>query len=217
MRRPLPALVAGSCLRSARAAGGTQGLVSIRPRGRERLLLPQRRRVQSRRNLQDCDLRRRCSPVFRDCTPPMTSHGNSIRLSRMALTTATVRLVVPSLRIAFLTWKSTVFSLIVRIMPISHDDFPRAVHIGHSFSRRPWRAPAELTLQTRSLLCDAAHTTRVCFPTKIVIGGFHGLRRHRPRALRRVTALSFFLAFDSRVLIDFRLKKVQPLVVSVHR
>src|SRR3954464_4189156 len=61
--------------------------------------------------------------------------GISIRLRRIALTTATVRLVVLSFRIAFLMWKLTVLSLIFRIIPISQDDFPSAVQRRHSRSR----------------------------------------------------------------------------------
>src|SRR3954466_7032529 len=61
--------------------------------------------------------------------------GISIRLRRIALTTATVRLVVLSFGIAFLMWKLTVLSLIFRIIPISQDDFPSAVQRRHSRSR----------------------------------------------------------------------------------
>ena len=61
--------------------------------------------------------------------------GSSIRLRRIAFTTATVRLVVPSFRIAFLIWKLTVFSLMFSIIPISQDDFPSAVHRRQSLSR----------------------------------------------------------------------------------
>src|SRR5689334_8394623 len=69
--------------------------------------------------------------IMLQLVPRQGTHGHrdqmpwrEMRLRRIDLIAATVRLVVPSLRIAFLTWKSTVFSLIFMIWPMSHDDFP---------------------------------------------------------------------------------------------
>lgn len=59
---------------------------------------------------------------------------NSMMPQFTAVIAATVLLEASIFRITFFIWKLTVFNEIPKIFPISHDDFPLAVHKMHSFS-----------------------------------------------------------------------------------